>query len=666
MAIVPSSLFNPRAAVTVGNTTEQAVLGFMNYAYDISNQIGLRRQMEEIDRYYYTENNASKAHAVARVLNRLGDKTKLAEMNIPLIMTQVESGVSYFQETFLTGSPIFALAANNQYMDEAMMLEAIFEENANQAGWAANLLKCYRDGLKYNLMAAHVDWEFKSLPAVANDVLQPNAAKASMEWWQGNVITHLPLYQVSLDTRVEPGKVHERGEFAYFTELINRIELKQFVVDMTQRKAPLRNIKAAFESRPDGSGMFAYYWPSINKEVFQNISGGEFNWMQWLNGTINNGTNIQYAATYHKTTLYARILPGEFGISAPAKNTPQIWKFIIINGKHVIYAERMPTAHGYLPILVGQPHDDGLRYQSKSIAQNAKPFQDMASAMWNIHLQAWRRSVTDRVLYDPSAIDEAQMNNPNPSAKIPTKPAAQGRDIRSIVYQFPYQNNTAGLINEAAAVVQFANQMNGQNPATQGQFVKGNKTRTEFNEIVGNANSRNRQLALNVEATFHKALKEILLTNVLTFQTTKDIQVRSRKETVTFDPVAVRDAPLVFKIADGLNPVDKQMDGDAIKSAFTVLSTVPAIGQEYNVGDTFAYLMKLQGADLGEFRKSDAQRAYEQALASWQQSMVAHAESLKNAGEGALQMLQQHMPPQPKPADYGYVIPGAQQGVLQT
>jgi hypothetical protein len=55
--------------------------------------------------------------------------------------------------------------------------------------------------------------------------------------------------------------------------------------------------------------------------------------------------------------------------------------------------------------------------------------------------------------------------------------------------------------------------------------------------------------------------------------------------------------------------------------------------------------MKTQGVDLKPFEKSAEQKAYEQAVGAWQQTVI---EALK-AGAA-----KEQLPPQPTPEQYGY------------
>jgi hypothetical protein len=60
-------------------------------------------------------------------------------------------------------------------------------------------------------------------------------------------------------------------------------------------------------------------------------------------------------------------LPSDFALKLAAQNTPQIFKLIVVNKNWIIYCKRMTNAHNFLPIVVGQPFDDGLGYQAKSL-----------------------------------------------------------------------------------------------------------------------------------------------------------------------------------------------------------------------------------------------------------------------------------------------------------
>jgi hypothetical protein len=98
-----------------------------------------------------------------------------------------------------------------------------------------------------------------------------------------------------------------------------------------------------------------------------------------------------------RTKLYARIIPSDFKLEVPAKNSPQIWKFVFINDDVLIYAQPVSLIQDTFPVFMSEPKRDGLAYQTKSSAMESVDFQNVTSAMMNSVIHARRRAISDRV-----------------------------------------------------------------------------------------------------------------------------------------------------------------------------------------------------------------------------------------------------------------------------
>ena len=70
------------------------------------------------------------------------------------------------------------------------------------------------------------------------------------------------------------------------------------------------------------------------------------------------------------------------------------------------------------------------------------------------------------------------------------------------------------------------------------------------------------------------------------------------------------------------------------------------MGAEYNIGDVFAYLLQMKGADIKDFKKPKQQIMFEQANMQWQGAIATIMKANPQVQQGQL-------PPQPVPADYG-------------
>lgn len=609
--------------------TQEALRQYHHQCYELqASNWNIREQMRAIDLAYIREADQTEDHRRAERANRYGDSRKFQNVTVPVVMPLVEAAVTYQTSVFLTGHPIFGVVSNPQTMDAALQMETVIEDQSTRGGWVRELMMFFRDGFKYNLAALEVNWSRVVTAELETDLgFSTRQAKPKELLWEGNIIKRRDPYNLIFDTRVAPAEVYRSGEFAGYTEMMSRIQLKAFIASLPDKMVD--NIVPAFESGVGFSGIstFAieggYYIPEVNPNaLLDRDPKRSTNWLAWAE--IAGGEHkIKYKDNYEVTTLYAKILPSDFGMKVPSPNTPQIWKFIFVNHSVLIYAERQTNAHGYLPMLFSQPLEDGLDYQTKSLAQNVQPIQEITSAMWNATIAARRRAISDRGIYDPSRIAEHHINNENPAAKIPVRPAAYGKNVAEAYYPIPFRDDQSGMfMQESQALMQFANIITGQNPARQGQFVKGNKTRDEFQTVMSNANGRDQMTALLLEAQIFTPLKEIIKVNILQYQGGVSLFNRELQKEVTIDPLKLRKAVMEFKISDGLTPSDKLINADTLQVAMQVIGSSPQIAAGYNLAPMFSYFIKTQGGRISEFEKSQEQIAYEQAVMQWQQASL--------------------------------------------
>ena len=627
----------------------------------LSTTWNIRNQMLDIDRLYMREQDFTKENVRARVANRYGDATKFQNVTAPVVMPAVESAVTYQTSTFLTGIPIFDVNASARYQDAAIQMSTMIDAQAQRGGWVREFELFFRDGFKYNLSALEVSWCQEKIWTPKTDIqFSKSQGKPTELLWEGNKVKRLDPYNMIFDARYKPTEMAWRGEFAGYTEPYSKVEL----ITLFQSLQFRMNYKNAMEAGPTTVGTaypMDYYIPELNPEAL--LSQTQYqttNWLVWA-GIDTPAARINYKNIYFVTTFYCRIIPSDFLISGPGNNQPQIWKFLIVNGNTVIYAERLTNAHNLLPILMAQPMEDGLGYQTKSFAQNVGPMQQVASALINSAMASRRRAISDRGIYDPSRINAKDINNDSPNAKIAVRPAAYGKPLNEAYFPIPYRDDQIQFaMSDMAQVLKFADQISGQNPVQQGQFVKGNKTQREFESVMGNAQGRNQAMAIKLEVQVFTPLKEILKLNILQYGQPGSYYNRSTETDIDVDPLVLREAQLTFKVSDGLMPSEKVMSADSFAVAAQTIASSPQLQAEYNLGDMFSYLFKTQRADVAQFQKGPQQVAYESALAQWQQAAQVLAQtyaSLKkpDGSNYTPQEIQAGLPPQPTPDQYGYV-----------
>jgi len=650
----------------IPDKSQDAIVQFERQCYSLlDQQWNIREQMRLIDLAYIREQDYTKENTRAQLANRYGDPRKYQNITVPVVMPQVEAAVTYQASVFLTGFPMFGWVAPPEYQDAAMQYQAIVEENSIRGAWIQQFMMFFRDCFKYNFGLVETVWERNVTAAIETDIgfTGGREGRPKEVVWEGNVIRRWDPYNSFWDSRYKPTEIYKNGEFAGKTEIMSRIHLKKFINELPDKM--VANIKTAFESgfggvRFGSGGVESYYTPQINPNALVIAdTWRSTDWMAWAGLLERPAGEINYNNLYEVTTLYARIIPQDFRLRVPSANTPQVWKFIIVNHQVLIYAERQTNAHNYLPVLFGQPNEDGLGYQTKSLAANAEPFQAVASALVNSAIAARRRAVSDRGIYDPSRISEAHINSESPTAKIPLRPAGYGKPASDAYFPIPFRDDQSAIaFQELPQFLQMANQLNGQNQAKQGQFVKGNKTMREYESVMANANGRDQMTAMLLEAQVFTPVKEILKINTLQYQQGTSVYSQAQNQIVKIDPVQLRRSFATYKITDGLTPTEKVISADEFAVALQTIASSQAISGGYNIAPMFSYLMKTRNVDLKAFEKSPQQQAYEQAVMAWSQTVQQLAKQL---GEN---FSPDKLPPQPTPEQYGYVpgAPTAQQG----
>lgn len=631
--------------VVLKKTAEEGIVTYARMAQDLLlSQYSLRSYMIAVDQAYMRETDYTDAEWKSRLANRAGDSNKIQNVTVPIVMPQVEAAMGYMTNVFCTGQPVFGVTADPQFEDAALQMETIISENSIRAGWVRQLMLFFRDGLKYNLHAIEAEWQQRTTYTVETDAVSSRGAKPKEVLWNGNVLRRMDMYNTFFDPRVHPAEIHEHGEYAGYIEVFSRIRLKKWINERFGH-IPAAVVKRAFESAPldisySGGTPSSYYIPLINPFPLMNQAAlGGFDWTSWVSNVAQRPGSIRYNNAYQIMKLYARIIPSDFGLDVPDANTPQVWKFYLINNTVVLWSERQTNAHDYIPIFFGQPLEDGLDFQTKSFATNVVDMQSVASGFWNGYIASKRRLVTDRVLYDPMRINKKDISSTDPAAKIPVRPAAFGKNVSEAVYQFPFKDNEAdSLLNGATLVQRFADMINGQNPAQQGQFVKGNKTKHEYDDVMGHGNNKNQTMALMTEFQVFVPMKEAIKLNILQYQEDGvTLFNTAQKSNVKVNTTELRKAAVHFDVSDGIMPSDKLMNGDEWNATMQAISQPGSpIGAGYNVAPMFTYLSKTRGVDLTPFEKSPLQLQFEQQQQAWQQV----AEAAIKAG--------QPVPPQPQ------------------
>lgn len=597
-------------ALKLSAEAQQNVISFVQGVLTMNKRdSGFRNKMDAIDiayaRYKETEASNLLKDGVDNTRGDVGCGNVFDDDDItpPIVVSQVDSYVAYLADVFLSGSPIFPVVSNPRNKKYAEQLETLLDDHALLGGYARQLLLFIRDSVKYNYGAVELDWTSIDQFSVAGDFASGTGKKVNRAAKSFTKVKRLNPRNVLRDMTVDPADIAEHGDYAGYIELISKMKLKSLLNKLNKEGKAYNEERAMGSLYNHSTAPMGNYVqnPVISNYVDQNMgAGGSVNWDSWFSPQSNSGKRVaSYGNSFELTTLYARILPKDFGITAPQPNTPQIWKFRVINETWVISAQRIISAYDYLPILFAQPLEDGMGYQTQSTAEAAIGFQEGASTLYNIRFAAARRAVSDRALYVSDMIESADVNSKGPAPKIPVRLSVLSNRKLSDAYEsIPFESRgLETVMQDAQTIVNFGQQLSGINKPREGQFQKGNKSVTEWNDTMAGSDNRLRLPALLMEHQVFAPMKSIIVLNIYQYAENAIVISQKSGEVVEIDIETLRKQVLAFRVADGYSPKSKLAGTEAIGGAVQLISSSPILQQAYGASlpGIFAHLMQLQG-----------------------------------------------------------------------
>lgn len=566
----------------------------------------MQDKMDKIDQAYARYKEALTRNQAAgqdiRALGEEGCGNIFDQDNVtpPIVVSQVDTYVAYLAEVFLSGYPMFPVASNPANKIWAEQLETLLDDHALLGAYPRHLLMFIKDSVKYNYSAIEVDWDQLDQFTIAGDFLSGTGKRLDRKAKSFNKLKRLNPRNTFRDMTCSPGEISEIGDYAGYIERISRMRAKRELNKLTAQGRVYNAEKAMdggnvswLENYYREDPVISQYTPSASTK---NMGP---DWDSWFDGIPRNGQKPRnYGQQIYRVVMYARILPAEFGMPVPQPNTPQIWKFIHHNDV-LVAAYRVISAYDYLPILFGHPLEDGLGYQTQSVAEGEIPFQDAANTLFNIRFASARRAVSDRALYDAEHLTAADVNSRAAAPKIPVRISALSKKTLSDVYhQIPFDpRGVDNVLQDAQALVGFSKELHGGNAPRTGQFQKGNKSVQEWNDTMAGSDNRYRLPAMMLEYQVFSPMKSIMVLNIYQYGDNMVLISQRNGQEYNIDIEKLRKQVLAFRVADGYTPKAKLASADMLTMGFNLIQQSPMLQQAYGnrLASIFAHMMSLGG-----------------------------------------------------------------------
>jgi hypothetical protein len=586
-------------------------------------------RLESIDMDYYLYKKQS-----TRMINGRDNQPKPESeiediIEAPIAVSQVDSVVAYLTSLYLSGYPLFGIVTSKEYQSAGEQLEAMIDSHAIRGRWGREFILSFIDAAKYNICGVHQDWgPITTLNAQNDTTSSSSIPKLETRLEYINKVKSLDLYNSFWDYSKAPSDVSEKGEYIGYHELVNKTELKTESIALSAAMEAY-NLREAFNSSFANDNAWYKARPIVTNSLTPPAVPG-VDWIAYARNLVPRSQKVDYldySRLYLKTTAYIRIIPSEFGLNVPAPNTPQIYKVTLINGKYIIGLRRVITPFNMMPIMLGQLQEDGFSYQTKSVLENAMPWQDATTELLNIRLSSARRAISDRAVYNPDVLSAHDVNTRSPAAKIPMKPGLRGdlANAQQAYAAIPFNDSgTSGTIGDINSLLTLNEYLYGINASKQGVFKKGNRTLGEYSDVQQSSDDRLRVMALRLDAQIFIPLKFHIKSNILLYAEESKLVRQSTGTVVNVDIATLREAILDFKVSDGLTPKSKILPTDVLMSFMQFIQGNPEVNREYDVIKAVSHVMNLAGiSNLDQYKRDPQEIAQRDQEA--QQRMQAEA-----------------------------------------
>lgn len=530
------------------------------------------------------------------------------DVQIGTISPAIDTMHGFFTDLYVSQTPIFpVLSVTKESLDAVGQFNAVMEQEERDFKWARQLTLWFRNAAKYNIAALSCDWHNRLTEMVQPTSVPGGDAALATASISGNKLQAWDMYNTYYDTTVAPPDITTDGEFAAHAEAFSLVKLAMLTKSLQYENGIIMNERLMWSTASSVTGMKYYKEPEITKHKSSEKTTN--NWESHFNEAFTGnkkGPSIHNLSgkqgMYEVITFNCRIIPSMFKIKSPLQDMVGIWKFIVVGGQYVVYAEQQNSVHGCLPTVFAMPREEDLKEQTKSNAEILIPLQRLSTQLYDARLAGLARSVNDRLVYMGGVIDQKDIDNNSPISRIRMRPNALHKDVRSAIMQIPFTDTIGNsLLGELSYLDRKGQELTRLNRPQIGQFQKGNKTLGEFNTVMQNSQTELRIMGVLLENQSIVPLKNIILSNVLQYKPSLEVVDSQNSQVVQFNPQTVRKAHLHFKLADGLRTPEDEMDMQLVREFYQYAATNPQFQQRYDMVGITSYIFENSGVNLKQF-----------------------------------------------------------------
>lgn len=321
---------------------------------------------------------------------------------------------------------------------------------------------------------------------------------------------------------------------------------------------------------------------------------------------------------YKIRELWVEIVPRDLGIE-DGSSFPEEWVFAVADDRVIIRSEKNEFAHGGKPEVRAEFDRDGYSLFNLGFYESVEGLQDLLNFMYNSHIDNVRGYLNNMMVFDPSAIETADLMRPGPRRLVRMKKSLYGQpgaSIDQVLRQLQMGDVTASHIRDASMIMDTMQRQAHTPDSLQGVETEIRRTATEIARLSSSGGTHLGQGAMLVYAQAIIPLAEQWLQNNQKFLSeerfyritgdyAKEIQADTRYKGGRGVMVGPDDLQghFDFPIDDGRLPADPRDNADVWIKILEIVGSTPPIQQRIDVMTIMEEAVKAMGVkDFERFK----------------------------------------------------------------
>lgn len=521
------------------------------FAQQIRDQFVMK--LERIDREFAGFVRLDQEDAKRKRDTEQGQGIKPYDVNLPFVDVQIDEAVTLLMSILAPDSDLYGAITTREKQEITNGIVRTMNEHADDFQHYDQLCLFITNSLKYNASAAIVDWiEVIGRKLVADETAGRKVINDVVK--RGSEVETVDMYNFMWDVSKPFLKLASEGEFfaTFDTETLFRIDKMKLDNEIFNCERFLK------EGGPQNINMLPTYYkyrPDIATRGIDPNSQGPVDFTSVLT------LGLQQSGMQHmveKANIYIWIDPTKFGLEQKSANTEgryEIWKFMMINNKYIVAAERIETAYGMLPIVTSMPRNDGFGLQTQSQAELLMPFQRFSSHQFNVHQRAARTALYGKTFYDSRAIPEKVTDTEAGWIPVKLSGLLGEVDIRKMIMHISDQPETRFIMDDIGKVNDLMQKIL---PTDLLKQVTDLQRATEYQAaaVVQGSNRRGHKMAKVIDDQAFTQLRFMQFINIIHHEATVNI-INDQGQEVPESPAPALDMRVQFSISGGLRGLDK-------------------------------------------------------------------------------------------------------------